>query len=315
MPAYYATAPGKIILFGEHAVVYGHPAIAVPVLQVRAKATVSFELKSAPGKVTLRAPDIGLETSLSDLPEDHPLAAVIWKAATAMNLDHIPACTIQVSSNIPIAGGMGSSAAVSVAILRAFSASVGHPLSDEQVSKLAYEVEVIHHGYPSGIDNSAITYAMPVYFEKGKTIEILQVKHPFTLVIGDTGVRSPTAKVVNDVHEAWKKAGKGYESLFNNVGAIVALAREAIETGTIDSLGPLMHENHLLLQKMGVSSPELDGLVDAARSAGALGAKLSGAGRGGNMIALVTPESSDEIARALLDAGAIRTITTEIRAA
>ena len=314
MPAYYATAPGKIILFGEHAVVYGRPAIAVPVLQVKAKATVSFDPRSASGRVILRAPDIGLESSLSDLPENHPLAVVLLKAVSAMNLSHIPACTIQIMSDIPIAGGMGSGAAVSVAILRAFSASLGHPLSDEQVSKLAYEVEVIHHGTPSGIDNSVITYAKPVYFEKGRMIEILQVKHPFTLVIGDTGIPSPTVNVVSDVHNAWEKAGEKYEDLFDAVGAIAASAREAIEAGLIDTLGSLMNENHALLCKMSVSSPELDGLVECARSAGALGAKLSGAGRGGNMIALVTHEYSDEIVRALVNAGATRTIVTEIRA-
>ena len=314
MPATYATAPGKIILFGEHAVVYGRPAIAVPVLQVRAKATINFDPRSAPGKVILRAPDIGLDSTLSDLPEDHPLAAVLWKAASAMKLSHIPACTIQVTSNIPIAGGMGSGAAVSVAILRAFSTSLGHPLNDEQVSELAYEVEVIHHGTPSGIDNSVITYAKPVYYVKGKTIETLQVKDAFTLVIGDTGIQSPTANVVGDVRQAWEKARDQFDGLFDAIGAITASAREAVEAGKINSLGSLMDENHALLRRFSVSSPELDGLVEAARSAGALGAKLSGAGRGGNMIALVTPESSENVAKALVNAGAIRTILTEIRA-
>ena len=315
MPAYYATAPGKIILVGEHAVVYGRAAIAVPVFQVRAKAVINFEPRSAPGKVTLRAPDIGLESTLADLPENHPLAAVIWKAASAMNLSHIPACTIQITSSIPIAGGMGSGAAVSVAVLRAFSASLGHPLSDEQVSQLAYEVEVIHHGTPSGIDNSVISYAKPVYFEKGKKIEILEVKLPFTLVIGDTGVQSPTANVVSDVRQAWEKAGDQFEHLFDAIGTIAASARKAIEQGAIDSLGALMNENHALLGKMNVSSPMLDKLVEAARSAGALGSKLSGAGRGGNMIALVSPDSSQVVAEALTKAGAKRTIITEIRAA
>jgi len=313
MPAYSASAPGKIILFGEHAVVYGQPAIAAPVLQVRAKAIANADPRGSPGTVRLRAIDLGLETTLADLPVDHPLAAVLWKAAAAMQLSHIPACSIQVSSNIPIAGGMGSSAAVSVAILRAFSALVGQPLSDEQVSQLAYEVEVIHHGIPSGIDNSVITYAKPVYFIKGKPIETLQVKRPFTLVIGDTGIQSPTANVVNDVRQAWEKASDQVEDVFKHIGAIAAAAREAIEQGSAEALGPLMEENQALLRELGVSSSELEGLVEAAHSAGAPGAKLSGAGRGGNMIALATPENAEEIARALRDAGAVRTIITEIR--
>lgn len=313
MPAYYATAPGKIILFGEHAVVYGRPAIAVPVLQVRAKATINFDPRGAAGLVKVRAPDIGLDTTLSDLPENHPIAAVLWKAASAMHLGHIPACTIQVASNIPIAGGMGSGAAVSVAILRAFSTSLGRPLSDEQVSRLAYEVEVIHHGTPSGIDNTVITYAKPVYYVKEKAIEILQVNRPFNLVIGDTGIQSPTASMVSDVRRAWEAEHDQFEQLFDAAGEIADSARKAIETGLIDSLGSLMDENHALLSQMGVSSPELDRLVEAARSAGALGAKLSGAGGGGNMIALVTPEHSDLVAKALTEASAVRTILTEIR--
>jgi mevalonate kinase len=312
MPAYSASAPGKVILFGEHAVVYGRPAIAVPVLQVRAKAIVSMDPRSAPGVVRLQAPDIGLETTLADLPENHPLAAVLLKAVSAMKLSHIPACTIKIISNIPIAGGMGSGAAVSVAILRAFSASLGHPLRDEQVSEISYEVEGIHHGTPSGIDNTVITYVAPVYFVKGRTIETLRVKRPFTIVIGDTGIQSHTSSVVSDVHKAWGADPDQFEGLFDAVGAIAIAARKSIETGSIDALGPLMNENQAQLCKLGVSSPELDKLIEAARASGALGAKLSGAGRGGNMIALVTPEGASKVTTAIEHAGAVRTIVTEI---
>ncbi len=312
MPAFSASAPGKVILFGEHAVVYGRPAIAVPVFQVRAKAIVTVDPRSFPGLVKFQAPDIGLETSLYDLPEDHPLAAVILKAGAALKLNHIPACNIKITSTIPIAGGMGSGAAVSVAILRAFSASLGHPLNDEQVSQLAFEVEVIHHGTPSGIDNTVITYARPVYFVKGKPVEILRVKQPFSIVIGDSGIQSPTSSVVNDVRSAWEADRVLYNLLFDTAGEIAAAARKSIEHGAVDKLGPLMDENQALLSRMGVSSPELERLIQAARSAGALGAKLSGAGRGGNMIALVTPETALEVAAAVERAGAVRTIVTEI---
>jgi mevalonate kinase len=282
---------------------------------VKAKAIASADPRAAPGVVKLIAPNIGLDTTLADLPEEHPMAAVMWKAASAMKLSHIPACTIQVTSTIPIAGGLGSGAAVSVAVLRAFSALLGHPLSDEQVSALAYEVEIIHHGTPSGIDNTVITYARPIYFVKGKAPKILQVKQPFTLVIGDTGVQSATGDVVGDVRSSWAKAAEKYDLLFDTIGQVVDSSRDAIETGRVDALGPLMDENHALLVKIGVSSPELDNLVKAARSAGALGAKLSGAGRGGNMIALVTNESAGRVATAIKDAGAVRVITTEVHPA
>ncbi len=312
MPAYSASAPGKVILFGEHAVVYGYPAIAVPVLQVRAKAIVNMDPKAPAATVRVQAPDIALDAVLSDLPDNHPLKAVISMATETLQVVRLPACTIKVTSTIPIAGGMGSGAAVSVAILRSFSAALGHPLTDEQVSKIAYQVEVIYHGTPSGIDNSVITYARPVYYVKGEPIEVLQVKQPFNLVIADTGIHSPTSQAVGDLRRAWEGNRTFYEGLFSQVGAIAVSARKAIEEGSIQALGSLMNENHHLLQQMGVSCPELDQLVAAARSAGALGAKLSGAGRGGSMIALVTSDTSIQVSEALGSAGAIRTITTEI---
>jgi mevalonate kinase len=312
MPAFSATAPGKVILFGEHAVVYGQPAIAVPVMQVRANAIVITEPKSPAGLVRIIAPDVGLETTLDSLPQDHPFTVVISKAAAALNVSNIPACSIHISSTIPIAGGMGSGAAVSVAILRALSASWGYPLSDAQISELVYQSEQIYHGIPSGIDNTVITHARPVYFVKGKEVEILSVKRSFNLVIGDSGGKSPTSQVVGALHQAWEQDPQRFERLFEAVGDIAASARKAIRSGKIESLGSLMNENHALLQQMEVSSPELDSLVEAARAAGALGAKLSGAGRGGSMIALVPEGATDTVTTALLNAGVVGTIVTEV---
>jgi mevalonate kinase len=313
MPAFSASAPGKIILFGEHAVVYNRPAIAVPVEQVSAKAIVTADLRGTAGSVKILAPDVGLETQLSDLSPTHPLAAAINSTTSALRVSRIPACTIKITSTIPVAAGLGSGAAVTVAILRALSAYLGHPLPDEQVCQLAYEVEKIHHGTPSGIDNTVVTYARPVYFIKDQPIEQLHPRLPFTIVIGDTGIQSPTAVAVGDVRKAWQQRKDEYEALFDSTGAIAVSARAAIDGGMTELLGPLMDANHGLLRKIGVSCPELDLLVQAARSAGALGAKLSGGGRGGNMIALITPKSADKVAAALETAGAVRTIITQIR--
>lgn len=316
MPAFTASAPGKIILFGEHAVVYNRPAIAVPVVNVRARAIVNPDPLGSPGVVHIQAPDIHLDQFLSDLPQNQPIAKAVWELLNYMNLNQPPACTLQVTSTIPLAAGMGSGAAVSIAILRAFAAFLGHPLSDEQVSNLAYEVEKLHHGTPSGIDNTVIAYAMPVFFKRRESgppfIETIQVKAPFKLVIGDTGIPSKTASVVGDVRMAYQAGTRLYESLFDGVGELVLKAREAIEAGDTFKLGHLMDANHELLCQIGVSSPELDRLVKAARSAGALGAKLSGAGRGGNMISLVTSDSEDAVTQALLSSGATRIIKTTV---
>jgi mevalonate kinase len=314
MPAYTATAPGKVILFGEHAVVYGRPAIAAPVGGVKARAVVSAAPLRPAGEVLIQAPDIGLACPLADLPGEHPLVCAVNGVLAELGAPRLPACTVRITSTIPVAAGMGSGAAVSVAVIRALSAFLGSPLADERVSALAYEVEKLHHGTPSGIDNTVITYELPVYFVRGQPIQTLSLPRPFTLVIGDTGIASPTAVAVDDVRRAWQANPSGAEALFDRVGQIAQAARAAIESGQTDELGPLMNENQALLRQMGVSSPELERLIQAARDAGSAGAKLSGGGRGGNMIALATDENAASIGRALLAQGAVRTLITTIQA-
>jgi mevalonate kinase len=304
-----ASAPGKIILFGEHAVVYGRPALAVPVSQIRA--TVEVEAWPRPG-VWIEAPDVGLASELAQLASDQPLAAAVRGVFSALGIASFPAIQIRISSSIPVASGLGSGAAVSVALIRALSAHLGQPLSDEQVSALAFEIEKLHHGTPSGIDNTVVTYARPVYFVKGQPPETFKVGAPFTVVIGDTGVAASTKAAVSDVRSLWQTAPGRWEDVFDQVGEIARQARAAIESGDVSALGPLMDANPVLLQRMTVSSPELERLLSAARAAGAQGAKLSGGGRGGNMIALVAKEKAPAVAEALQSAGAKRTIITRV---
>ncbi|MGC1377186.1 MAG: mevalonate kinase [Anaerolineales bacterium] len=321
-----ASAPGKIILFGEHAVVYGRPALAVPVLQVHADVTTDFVTDSRirtdfggkdwRSRIFIEAPDIGLFSTLDALLSDqtpHPLAAVIINVFQFLGITTPPAIRIRVTSSIPVASGLGSGAAVSVALIRALASAVQRPLSDDQVNALAYEIEKLHHGTPSGIDNTVVAYAMPVYFVRGQPIETLRVGAPFTLVIGYTGVSAPTKESVGDVRKLWEADKPRWEKVFDQVGEIAQQARAAIETGNTSALGPLMDANHVLLQALTVSSAELDQLVLAAKAAGAEGAKLSGGGRGGNMIALVAPERAETVAAALRSAGAPSTITTTIQ--
>lgn len=336
-----ASAPGKIILFGEHAVVYGRPALAVPVMQVHADARIDFvaekrrdetdsttnsvansrmEMDSSGGNwadaVLVDAPDIGLFSPLSQLLTEqppHPLAAVISSVFQLLGVLRPPALKITITSTIPVASGLGSGAAVSVATIRALSSALGRPLSDAQVNELAYEIEKLHHGTPSGIDNTVITYAKPVYFVRGETIQTFRAGFPFTVVIADTGIAAPTKESVGDLRKFWQADQSRWEMVFDRVAEIVQAARKAIESGKWKELGPLMDANHALLQEMTVSCPELDRLVLAAKTAGALGAKLSGGGRGGNMIALVNVSDAESVASALKAAGARNTIITTIQ--
>jgi len=305
-----ASAPGKIILFGEHAVVYGRPALAVPVTQVRATATVS---KNSRGGVWIEAPNIGLSTELRQLVPDDPLGSVINHVFLTLGVKQPPSCTVYIQSTIPMAAGMGSGAAVSVAIVRALSAYLGSPLPEERVNKLAFEVEKLHHGTPSGIDNSVVVSAKPVYFIKGQPIKTFKVGTAFTIVIGDTGIPAPTIESVGAVRALHEADPSRWDKAFDKVGDIVWEARQAIERGDTVELGHLMDANQGLLHEMTVSSKELDHLIESARKGGALGAKLSGGGRGGNMIALVQKEDAADLAEALLSAGAKRTIVTTIQ--
>ncbi len=309
-----ASAPGKIILFGEHAVVYARPALAVPVTQVKASADVSHSDRAG---VWIEAPDVALRAELSTLEPTHPLAAVVLSVFQSLNVDSPPALKIHITSTIPVASGLGSGAAVSVAVIRSLSSFLGHLLPDTQVSALAYEAEKLYHGTPSGVDNTVITHARPVYFQKhadgnGADIEPFRVGAPFSLVIGDTGLPAPTKEAVGDVRKLWESDKARWEVVFHEIGQIVREAREAIESGHCTALGPLMDANQALLQELNVSSPELNWLVETARAAGAGGAKLSGGGRGGNMIALVDPQRAKHVAAALRAAGARRTLITVV---
>ena len=304
-----ASAPGKIILFGEHAVVYGRPAMAVPVTQVHAD--VEVQASSRPG-IWIQAPEVDLHAELNTLPSDHPVASVIHNFLFLWRVSPFPNLDIRIDSTIPVASGLGSGAAVTVALTRALASHFEHSITDEEVNAFAYEIEKLHHGTPSGIDNTVITYASPVYFIKGKPIETFRVGKPFTIVIGDTGIHAPTKESVGDVRKLWEANGPQWENVFDRVGEIARTAREVIEKGDTDKMGQLMDQNHALLQEMTVSSRELDTLVAAARQAGALGAKMSGGGRGGNMIALVPPELAERVSQSLLQAGAQSVIITRV---
>jgi mevalonate kinase len=318
-----ASAPGKIILFGEHAVVYNRPALAVPVNQVQAEVEVRA---SDSAGIWIHAPVIDLHAELASLPSDHPIASVILKVLPSP-LPPSPfgrgdggeggrgegGIEIHITSTIPVASGLGSGAAVSVALFRALSSFFQKPLTNEQINDLVYEIEKHYHGTPSGIDNTVITYNMPVYFIKGQPIETFQPGKPFTIVIGDTGIPATTKESVADVRRLWLKDTNRCEKIFDEIAQISLIARRSIESGRPELLGELMDHNHALLQQLTVSSPELDKLVSAAKGAGALGAKLSGGGRGGNMIALVEQARAESVAEALISAGAKRTIITEIK--
>lgn len=301
-----SSASGKVILVGEHAVVYGRPAIAVPVAQVEARAEVAG---AAQGQgVMIEAPDIGLRCSLAEAPATDPHAATVRNTLAQLGQSTEPDVTIRLSSSIPIASGLGSGAAIAVALVRALAAHLGQELPAATVSDLAFETEKLHHGTPSGIDNAVIAYAQPIYFVRERPPERFAAGSDLPLVVADTGVPSPTKAVVGAVREAWQANPNRYEALFDQIASLVRHARRAIEATDLAHVGQLMNRNHQSLEELDVSSPALNQLILAARQAGAWGAKLSGGGRGGNVIALVPPHRAQAIVDALYQAGAAAVI-------
>ena len=296
------TAPGKTILFGEHAVVYGEPGIAIPLCNIQT--TASFQPleknKKAQG-FRIISSTVGLDESFSDLSDHLPLKKLIVYLQEVFQIRVLPQKALRIESTIPIASGLGSGAACSVAVIRAFAATYGKKPDDSEVSAIAFEIEKYYHGSPSGLDNTTISYGKPVFFRKEIGFEPIRLPFPLNLVIADTGIKSITSEVVGDIRIRYNQL----EPFIHAIGAISNRARISLETGDIRNTGALMNENQQILQKMTVSCQELDELIGIALGNGAIGAKLTGAGRGGNMIALAeNAVSTERIKTALERAGA-----------
>jgi hydroxymethylglutaryl-CoA reductase len=226
---------------------------------------------------------------------------------------------VDVFPHLPRASGLGASAALAVAIIRAMAAGFDVQLSDEEVSNLAFECEQIVHGTPSGIDNTVATFGRPILYRRADAdggtasdIRDIVTPRPIPVVIGLTGVRSLTSHTVGLVRAARERHPARYEAIFSQIDELALAGADALRRGDAAELGELMNMNHGLLGALQVSSPELEALVGVARRAGALGAKLTGGGGGGAMIAIAEPGAAESIGSAMRQAGFV-TYLTEIR--
>ena len=296
------SAPAKIILLGEHAVVYGVPAIALPVLNLRACATYRPSLQ--PLSITAR--DLGLRLTFgtpAHQQDASPLALLMQQTADRLDLK-CPTGDITLSSDIPISSGLGSSAAVAAATARAIAALHQRKLPADVLNAIVYESERLQHGSPSGIDNTVVVYEKPILFRRDEPPQPLCARGEFTMLIANSGQPASTRLAVSHVSRLHQEDPAAIERVFAQIEVLVNEAKDCLQLGLPERLGDLMSRNHRLLQRLEVSSPRLDRLVDAALESGAHGAKLSGGGMGGNMVALVAESHNEATKRALLKNGA-----------
>ena len=287
------SACGKIILLGEHFVVHGSPAVAVP-LTTHGTTVEIF-----------RDPAAHTDRLESDAPgADLALANELFAAALDQaGFPRGEGLLARVCSTLPVGYGLGSSASLAVALAGALLRAAGEAATVERINERAHRLERVTHGSPSGIDNTVVTLRAPIFFRRGDRPRALHPPLSPALVLASSGAPGSTKEAVSRVGQARQADPLGFARRRDRASVLVTRGAAALEANELETLGRLMDQNHTLLSELGVSTPGIEALVAAARDAGALGAKLTGSGRGGFVVALVRPGQDEAVARALEQAG------------
>lgn len=293
------TSHAKVILIGEHSVVYHQPAIALPLPAINITATLT---KRAAGQLIISNEHSGELSEMSEAYEG--IRQLITRLLRNFNAAEL-SFTLRIDSLIPQERGMGSSAASAVAIIRAFFNFFEVELPDVELQRWANVEEMITHGSPSGIDAATTAHNKPVWFVKGLQPETIPMNLDATLILADTGVHGQTGLAVSVVRETLETNAQIAQPAIDALGELTRAAGVALEKNQVAELGAILNQAQTHLETLGVSHPKLDLLIAAARQAGALGAKLTGGGVGGAMIALTkTPAQTSAVIAALETVGA-----------
>lgn len=288
------TSYAKIILLGEHSVVYGKPAIALPLKTITANTVIS----SLPNQ------DILLESNyftgnLSSSPKQM-LGIKNLITYLVENLNISSGIKIKLKSNLPAERGMGSSAAISISIIRAFHNFVNKPLTKAKLLKLANIAEKITHKNPSGLDAATSSSENPIWMIRDVETTDIPVNMDGYLLISDSGLAGQTSEAIKIVQENLKNNPAQTNELLNNLGNLTFTAKDQLATNNLVGLGKTFKKAHVNLKKLGVSISKLDNLIAIAEKNGSLGSKLTGGGRGGCFISLVkTRDEANELANIL----------------
>jgi mevalonate kinase len=281
-----ASAPGKVLLLGEHAVVYGHPALAAALGR---RVTVEVEQDPQGPSVELLAPDAkGAIGAAKDVAIPVPPELIRAAADLAAAAGASPRFRARVRSEVPLGGGLGSSAALGVALARAFSQLARRECPPERAERLALELERVFHGAPSGVDPAICARGGVILFRRGDPpqVESVSLRSPFHVAIALTGVLRGTRSTVLPLSARRAERPDLYDPMLSFLGELARGGASALERGDLQDLGIRFDAAHGVLSAVGVSCPELEDAVSVLRRAGALGAKLTGAGGGGAAIAL-----------------------------
>lgn len=261
--------PGKVILLGEHGVVYGQPALAAPISRgVRAWAVPAQ-------KCTIELPDA--------LKREHSksLEKAFQRAA---KLTGHPRVLVTLESDLPLSMGLGSSGALSVAVSRVLiEAKTARPATQQQLEQVAFEMEKEFHGTPSGVDHTTSARGQMILFKRG-AVKVVKAPKPVRVLVAIVGERPSTKKTVAALRERQAKWPDRYKRLFLEIGRVAREGAAAVSAGDLESLGDLMNVNQGLLNAVGLSSEGLEAMVNRLRRHGALGAKLTGAGGDGGAV-------------------------------
>ncbi|MCP8312469.1 MAG: mevalonate kinase [Candidatus Methylarchaceae archaeon HK02M1] len=281
---YFARAPGKMIITGEHFVVHGSFALAAAIDKgalVKAEAFEDIEVKSK---------ELGLVAS--DIKVPHPLKPTIEAIkATLEFIGEKRGVKVEINSDIPASSGLGSSSAVAVATVAATSSALGHDLSPEEIVHLATISERITHGKPSGIDVNVSVYGGVILFKIGEKVKLIKLDRDIEFLVGYSGIERQTSKMVAKFSEMKRMYPNFFASLVSSSSCLTEIATDALTKNDLTTLGSIMSLFHVVLNQMGVSREELDYMVEKALEVGCIGAKLTGAGGGGCIIAL--PKSGE----------------------
>jgi len=293
------TACGKVILLGEHAVVYGRHALAIPI-----RDAMTATCRAAGSGISLRIPAWNINQEFEQSDSLLPGAAGILQTLLQHMNVRVDGLDVAVTSRLPMAMGLGSSAALAAAMARAINQFSQLTLADDEIDRLTFECEKIAHGQPSGIDNTIAVYGQPVLFGRNDSpvMAPLDLEQIPPLVIACSGTRGMTRVQVDGVRTRYDQSPSLYDAVFDEIDKLSIAGATALKTADYDELGAYMNVCHGLLNAIEVSTPELEAMVSLARQHGALGAKLTGAGGGGSIVALC-PGISEEVSAALQSAG------------